>query len=229
MTTANTIIARALRLIGVFGAGESAGAQEAADGLEALNDMIAGWTAKRLLIYSVNQVTATLAIGTNSYTIGPAGVIATARPTSVERAFIRVSGVDYPLASLTRDQYMARITKSVTSLPSGFYYDADLAAGTLYLWPAPALAYVLYFDAVQPFTAFAALTSDAQFPPEYDRLLKYGLAVEIAPEYGKTVSPDVREAFMDSMRSIKNNNSSVTPARFDIGVRGRPFNWRTGE
>lgn len=226
MTTANTIIARALRLLGVYGAGESASAVEAADCLEALNDMIAGWATKRLLIHSVNQVVAPLTGGISFYTVGVGATINTPRPLSLESAFIRIGTADYPVASVSRVEYEKTVSKGVTSIPQQYYYDAAYPAGKLFLWPAPPQSYTLYFDAVQPFTAFSNLTDQAIFPLEYGRMLKYGLAVEMAPEYGKVVSPDVAAVLQDSMRWIKNNNSSVTPARFDFG-HGRGIDIRS--
>lgn len=42
MTTANDVITRALKKIGILAAGETASAEDAADGLTALNDMLYG-------------------------------------------------------------------------------------------------------------------------------------------------------------------------------------------
>lgn len=45
MATANDVITRALRMIGVLAAGEAASAEDAADALGALNDMLRDWEA----------------------------------------------------------------------------------------------------------------------------------------------------------------------------------------
>lgn len=220
MTTAADVIARTLRILGVYGAGESASAEEAADCLEALNDMIAGWATERLLVHSVNEITATLTPGTASYSVGAGADIDTPRPLSMETMFIRISEIDYPVTKFSRSEYQNRASKDTSSLPERYYYDASYPNGTLHLWQKPDIAYELHFDAVQPFTAFTGLTDTATFPGEYGRLLKFGLAVEMAPEYGKTLSPDIISTFQDAKRNIKRNNSFITPARFDIGARG---------
>jgi len=58
---------------------------------------------------------------------------------------------------------------------------------------------------------FADINTNVDFPPGYIRALKYNLAVEIAPEYGKAISPLIREQAKTSKEGIKDTNNKNIP------------------
>jgi len=81
-TTAQTIIDRALRLISAIASGSSPTASETADGLTALNAMIASWQLDKLNVYAYVDTSFPLTANDASYTVGPSGNFdLTPRPT----------------------------------------------------------------------------------------------------------------------------------------------------
>jgi hypothetical protein len=102
-TSGQKIIKRALRLIGALGVGKTLSAAEEQDSLEALNGMIDQWNTEKLALYTGAEYTLVLTPGTQTYSVGEVSADLTAnRPKRIEdgQAFLRISGFDYPLASL---------------------------------------------------------------------------------------------------------------------------------
>ena len=52
-------------------------------------------------------------------------------------------------------------------------------------------------------------------PPGYERALRYALAVELAPEFGKTPSPIVLSTAAESFGLIKSRNAQPQYLYFD--------------
>ncbi len=76
------------------------------------------------------------------------------------------------------------------------------------------------------------LDSPIDFPPGYERAFRYNLALELAPEFGKTPDPIVVARADKALEEIKNLNSVPQYIRGDGGMsrsgRNRYFNWITG-
>ena len=63
MATARDIVTRSMRLIGALAAGETASAEDASDGLDALNGMLHGWAVEGVdLIHTTLALTDTLLV-----------------------------------------------------------------------------------------------------------------------------------------------------------------------
>ena len=106
MTTAYDVVRGALRLIGVVTPIEPPSAEEAADGLSAMNQMLASWAASRYTSASVPQTSFTLTSGAASYTIGAGGAINATRPTTIYQAHITQGGIDFPLRVVALGEYV---------------------------------------------------------------------------------------------------------------------------
>ena len=94
-TTAQTIINGALRLLQVASTDVVLTADEANDALEALNQMIDGWSNESLMLYHVQLEQFTCVPGLNPHTIGYGGNFNTAVPIHIEASTVTVGGVDY--------------------------------------------------------------------------------------------------------------------------------------
>lgn len=185
MATAQTIINDALRKIGVLGDGETTSASMASNALSTLNDLVAEWSAERLLVFARTLENFSLVSNDGVYTIGSGGQFDTVRPHEIVAAYVRDSGnTDYPLEIINRDQYNAEPSKSTTGRPHRLYYDTTLTLGTIYLLPVPTDAETIYIDSVKPFTQFANLEAEASFPDEYTRAITLSLSVDLLDEYG---------------------------------------------
>ena len=105
MTTANELISRSLRLMGVQGVGRrTLTANEAADGLEALNGMLESFSLERMMVYQILEENFPLVAGTASYTIGSGGTFSTIRPIKIESAFIPETNACHNLSVLSQDR-----------------------------------------------------------------------------------------------------------------------------
>ena len=53
------------------------------------------------------------------------------------------------------------------------------------------------------------------YPPEWIRAIKYNLAIEIAPEYGVTVAPEIVAIAKEAKDTVMRSMISIPKAQFD--------------
>lgn len=218
MTTTGDIIRSAMRRIQVLAAGEPLPANEGDDGLETLTQMVDGWTNETLLVPVTSVVIFKLLSSISEYTIGiydgplpvPENHIETARPEEFITAFIRDgSGTDYIQEIMDAETY-ARISRKVnTSRPSRFYVRNGWPLKTILFESVPFADEDLHLELIQPLSGIlptSSLTTIVNMPPGYERALIYNLCLELAPEYGKQVSPLIGAQAINSKKEIKKAN-----------------------
>ena len=202
--TAQTLIKGALRAIQAIATGETPTNDELQDGLEAMKIMLRHWSAKNIRIYYVKQDTITLT-GATSYTIGSGGDVNTVRPVSIRGAYVRDSGgVDRVLKIIDEAWYRGLVLKSLSSTVEYLYYNPDYPLGIIYVYPTGGVT--IYLDSLKPLTDPTSITSSIAFPPEYDEAIKYGLAVRLAPEYGKEPPQIVIALAQSGLNDIETRN-----------------------
>lgn len=200
MTTALQLITGAARLIGVIRKSEAMTADEAADGLVALNDMLASWSNNGLLCVSRVWEYFTVTSAT-SYTIGSGQSLNTTRPLSIKSAFFRSGDIDYPLELISDEQYESITLKTLsTDYPQYLSYDNAYPYGTIRLYPQGSGQ--LHLLSEKPISNIASLSSTVDLPAGWNRAIRYNLAIDIAPEYGETPSPAVVEMAKQSKQEI---------------------------
>ena len=218
MPSAQEIINSAMKIAGLLSQNETPNSSESSDGLTALNDMLASWSTDRTYIYTIAHNDFNLVSSQTTYTIGPTGSYITTRPTSITNAYVRINGVDFPLKQINAADYSTIANKStVTGVPVYYYYEPSFPNGTLTIWGAPDQAYTLYYDSWTPLTEFPDLTTQVTFPPGYYRALRYGLAAEIAPQYGMALMPEAIKIAMDSQANIRNLNLPAPVMKTEVG------------
>lgn len=215
--TASELIKASIRLLGAYGPGETPPAEDIEDGLQALNLMLDSWSLDRPFINALTRENFTLTIGQASYTWASGGNFDSARPFKVEGAYIRdTDGTDTPVEILQdMDRYNRLSTKTTQGKPYLLYYDPQYSSGKAYFYYVPDVAYTLYTDSWKPVTQIAASSTSLSFPPGYERALKFNLAIELAPEYGMSVTDEVAVIARETKKSIMNINAPVVVARFD--------------
>lgn len=233
MATAQTIIDRALRLLGAIASGESPTADESADGLISLNNMLESWQADKLTVYAYVDTAFTMVASTGSYTVGPSGNFnLTPRPPKIEQCFVRASSIDYPVELIDKARWYAITDKTVESdIPEYAYYEPTLTTGTLKVWPVPNTGNSLHIITWTNVATLATLATSISLPPGYERAMAYNLAIELAPEFEREPSASVVRIAAESYAAIKRANIRPMLAMPDLGTLvgpGRSDIWSGG-
>lgn len=221
--TAQQIINSALRVIGALASGDDPSSDESNDCLEALNDLVASWSADGLKVNATTKESFNLAASTASYTIGSGATVNTVRPKKIISAFIRdSSNIDHWLRIITEEQYRMITDKTTTSRPTRLFYDPSYSTGTIYVYPTPDTVEACHIESLKTFTEFATLATDVALPGEYKRALKFNLAIDIAPEFGVTVGGAIGARAEETLNTIigLNLSNQLTPAKIDPGLPG---------
>lgn len=235
--TAQDLIKSSLRLIGALASGESMSANEATDSLNTLNDLIDSWSTQNLLIPNKVREVFPLVVSQQAYQMGVgAPDFNTARPMRIENALIQLTAnspvLEIPMKILTKDQFAGIILKGILSTyPLYMYAEGTFPLETINVWPIPNQGNNLVFYSWKPLANLSTFTTDVSLPPGYQRALRYALAIELAPEYGKQV-PEVVAAIADeSKANIKRMNWRPGYLRVDEALNAKPavWNWMTGE
>lgn len=216
MTTALNIIERALLDLRVIEGGGSASAQEASDGLVYLNDLIQSWSNEGLLIYSKTTDSLTMT-GAQSYTFGTGGVLNSERPVSVDSAYFTLTGYDYPVSIITREQYQSIADKTATStLSDVIFVDYTYPYATVYVYPVPSSG-TLKLVSSKKLTELSTTSTVLSMPQGYERALRLALEVELMPQYGKQDALIIASA-EKAKRDLKRLNAANSPVVAQLGL-----------
>lgn len=215
--TAQDIIYKSMRLLGLLASGEAPTAAETQDSLYSLNSVIDSYSANPQYYFCTLAEQFTLVNNQNTYTIGndpdtsPAANFVTNRPIRIVGAFVRISNVDTPLGLIT-EQFWTNITnKSATGTPTKLLYRPNTPYGQILLYPTPNAAISIFLKAEKMIARYATLTSFQYLPPGYQRLLELSLAMELAPEYGTRVTPEVVTNLKNDLDSLIRTNIQKLP------------------
>jgi hypothetical protein len=166
--------------------------------------------------------------------MGDGGDFDTVRPYEFVKASVEIgSGSDayeIPIDILNHEQYSEIQSKNLlSSIPTKLFATGSNPLETLKLWPVPSEANNLILETKKVFTAFSTINDDVELPPGYSHALRYNLAIVLAPEYGKTVGPEIIMMATDSKENIKRaNNYEPVYLTSDLATR-KKFNILTGE
>lgn len=219
MSTAADTIKRAMRLIGVLGAGATPSDEDYEDGLTALNGMLGSWNNDGLMCYATQTESLSLADGDSTYTIGPAGDLNTTRPVAVEAAWILEDNISYPVTIISDAQYDAIQNKTTeSSWPNVANYRATMATGTLYVYPVPNAVRTMKLRTRVVLESFDAVTDAVSLPPGWEDALAFNLAIRIAPEFEVAVRPEVIAVARETKAGIKNANVRPIEAVSELGL-----------
>jgi hypothetical protein len=118
------------------------------------------------------------------------------RPLEVIRAYRRnlygTDPIDTPIEIVSIDEYMGQTNKHSEGPVTTLAYDMQLDDIKIYLWPEPTdMKEVIRMWVKWPIQDFDATADDWDFPRGWGNALKLNLAVQLAPEYGRKVSPEL--------------------------------------
>lgn len=232
------LINAAMMDIGVLAAGEVASSSEQNDAFSALNNLLDSYSTEKLVIFTETSEQFPLIGGQQSYTMGVGGNFSTARAQSIDRAGLFVPGtggtlgVEIPIEIITYNEWAAIEVKAITSsIPTKLYNDANNPLSNLYFWPLPGAANFVNLYSTKALTEFVNLSTIVGFPPGYNRMLQKGLAIEIAPSYGKEPSPALVAQYREAKGNVKRMNKTPRYLGTDAALLGRRagFNWLKGD
>ncbi len=208
------LIKRSMRLLGAINVGDNPTAEEAQDGLCALNAMTEAFALERLMLFTTAREVFPLS-GLPVYSIGPSGAAWTAsRPQYIDAAGLIVaqsgtSGpVELPLHVIRTNVEWARVRMKAlaSNMPTALYYQPDFPNGNVLVWPVGTDADQIALYVPLPIAQFTTLTQVISLPPGYARMLPYNLAVEMAPEFEREPSAVVFSIASDSKERVKRGN-----------------------
>jgi len=213
---ANTIIAGALRRLLVTPIGGTPSAAQYSAGLEVLNDMVNSWSAQNDLVYEDTLEELTIPSGTQSITIGATGTLVTARPLKITVATLKDGTNEYPMSMMDEQQYSRFYDKTVTSQPYRLYYRNTWPNGTIYFEYTTDQEYTLILSSIKQLSTFPDGTTEVSLPDHYERALKANLAVEMADEYGASLTAGMIAIAQESRNAIIGQAVSTVPAQIEI-------------
>lgn len=236
MSTARDLIKSSLKLLGVLAAGENPSAEEQTDALSTLNLMLDSWSTESLIIFSNTIEDFSFVSSQSVYTMGPTGNFNTARPQKIAHASV-VDNSNTPaneifIELLNFDQWSNIHQKGTTStFATKLYVDYSNPLVTLNFWPVPLNVNGVRLYSWKPLTEFANVNTAITLPPGYELALRYNLALLLAPEYGRPISPDIAAIATSARENIMRMNIQPLYLEADPAIiaRARTFDWRVGE
>jgi hypothetical protein len=139
-----------------------------------LNLLLADWANRGLNQWTIKQRSLTLVANDGEYDLSTDVI-------DVLSVVVRVSGTDYSLERLSRDEYLTIPTKTTTGRPNQFFLDRQLTPN-LKLWPVPdsSTTYTVYYDALTRMDDADTFTNTMDLPFRFYPCLAAGLAYYIA-------------------------------------------------
>jgi hypothetical protein len=188
--TRNTIIEAAMRKCARLAKGQSADSTDLANGMEALNAIIAEFQKVHgMPLWARKDYSVTLVASQRDYTLGSGQAIDTPFPLKMEGVYLETisGGAMRELLPVAYKDFRLLNTES-TGTPVNYSYTPKINYGVLSIWPLPTStdvsAYTLQLTYQRPFEGFTAAGETPDFPQEWQNAMIYALAVSLAPEYG---------------------------------------------
>jgi hypothetical protein len=179
------------------------------DAQYAANDILASWSAQVLPITPLTRDSFPLT-GAASYTIGTGGVFNSPRPVKIETAaVVTLAGVRKPVRIVTVEEWAGQADTTATGLLAEvLFYDGGYPLGTIWLLPKPASGN-LEIESYKQLSQFANLGDTISLAPGYTRALRFALAFDMAPEYGRPVTQELTMLAQDAKVSITGLNMAI--------------------
>jgi hypothetical protein len=156
------------------------------------------------------------------------------RPAKIERISLEwlsnpAQPLELPLEMVNEQRWQTVPVKAITStLPTVVYDDGAYPLRNLSFWCVPTVVSNVIIYSWQPLNTFTDLVTNVTFPPGYFKALRYNLAVDLAPEFGRPVPPEVAAIAIQTKAIIENMNLPAFEMRVDPAVidpKLRAYNW----
>jgi hypothetical protein len=247
-TTVREIIKSALTKNNAIQPGELPTDSDLDISLEALEGMIDSWSNEKLMIYSFRPFYFVATAGQQVFTLGPGGDWDTPRPMSIQQAYLSYNAqinntnpvtisfpsnvADLPIAQANDSQWASIAVKQLSAVfPTILYDDGNYPLRNIYLYPIQNVQQVITLWLWEPLNNFDNLDDPIEFPPGYERCIIYNLAMELAPEFGKTLSEEVISTAATSKMILAavNSDPQVMGSDRALGRYTSVWNWIYGD
>lgn len=222
-----------MRLIGVYAPGEDVPIDEANEALMVFNDMVDGWNADRLAIFTTRIDDFPFTLNKQSYTMGTGGDFNVPRPARIDAMSAILlnnpsNPVEIPMDLYSVDDWQLKIpVKNVSSsFPQICYDDGGFPFRTLNMWPIPTSANAVRIYSWQALAAAAALNTTIAFPPGYPEAFRYNLAVRLGSEFAAPVSDIVQRIAIQSLGRLKTMNAPDLNLQSDLVASPAGYNYK---
>ena len=167
----------------------------------------------------------TPAINPDTITYTVPGNIPIGRPLRFRDGFTRAttsgnSNLDYSFEMVSFDRYKEELLKNVQGpWPYIASYQPTFPYGQLFVYPNPGAAYTAHIFTDLIISEWASAQTAYSLPQGYTRALKKLLALELAPNYGKTPAPQLITQAKEAKELIKAvNDTPVVTLKFDSSI-----------
>lgn len=225
------LIKGALRLTGCIATGETPTADESNDALAALNDLLEIWSTQNLAVYGSADVSFNTVANQASYTIGPSGQWVTDRPVRInDSPYCTVNGVDFGIELIGQQDYdLIGLKTQPGQIVERLLYVNDNPSGRITLWPVPNAIVPITMNIDRILTQVPTLATVMVFPPGYLLVMRYALGILLAPDYGRSIAPEISSVAQSSFAAIKRANKLKRTSKYDAAlVCDEAFSWQRG-
>ena len=194
--TRNDIISASLRLLGVLEEGATPNPTAIENASLVLNMMIKDWMTDGIKLWTTTEIVLPLVAGQTSYSIGSDNTndLVTHKPLRLIQAFLRNLSVDpfidMPMTLISEQEYNILGSKFSEGAVNSVHYKPYVNHGIakVFLTPNTSTAqnYELHLNVQRPIEDISGANQTFDFPSEWYQSLRWGLASELASEYGLT-------------------------------------------
>jgi len=141
------------------------------------------------------------------------------RPLNILTATLKDSAnTEVGLPPMTFEQYQYIADKTADGDPTAYFYEAQLVNGVLYTdVEADDVTKQIYCVYLSPIEDFDVLTDTPDYPQEWFRALKYQLAMDLAPDFGRAVSVDLKTLRDESLVMARQIYTDESRMHFEPG------------
>jgi hypothetical protein len=139
---------------------------------------------------------------------------------------VRRNGVDTPIHSMARDEYLAIPNKTYQGLPNRFYFDRQITTPTLTFWNVPEndTDKIIYYRMRQLQDAGAGMNT-ADIPHRWQEALVSGLAAKLAekyaPEREQGMLAKSESKYKSAFQEDRERSPTTTRVKYSVSSRRR--------
>jgi len=223
--TVKQLIQASLTVLMVYSPDVILTAEESNTALDTLNELIESLANDSFTLYTVTKENFNLVGGQATYTFGTGGNFNSTRPITIEAVTTAITGsagnIDFPVVIVNYDDYAAISLKTLqTNYPQYCYPDGNYPLNNITFYPVPSSAIPVTIYSYKQISEFTNLTQDVDFPPGYYRMLKYLLAIDLAPSFQLQASQNIIDIANEARRKIMRTNAKPLTMQTDPALMG---------